>query len=117
MQAAAAKMGDPLRGMVSIASKKLQGYLENHHHLKTDEEADNELVPEQESDWARWQKVFAEVETNESLSTMLTVSGLTNQSRLLLANYMHEVIIYFWYDWNNNPDSNVDFHGCLISFK
>ncbi|XP_024401257.1 protein EXECUTER 2, chloroplastic isoform X3 [Physcomitrium patens] len=45
MQAAAAKMGDPLRDMET----------------------------EQESDWVRWQKVFAEVESCESLATMLKI--------------------------------------------
>ena len=79
-QAAAAKVGDPLRDMVSIASKKLQGYLENHNQVKMKEDADGKLVPEQEteqeSDWARWQKVFAEVEASESVGTMLKVCGL-----------------------------------------
>jgi hypothetical protein len=79
-------VGDPLRDMVSIASKKLQGYLENHSHVKTKEDADGKLVheqeTEQESDWASWQKVFAEVEANESVSTMLKVSGFSEISFL-----------------------------------
>lgn len=74
-------MGDPLRDMVSNASKKLQGYLENYNHVKIKEEADDKLVPEQEteqeSDWARWQKVFAEVEASESESDLLKVSNRT----------------------------------------
>lgn len=77
-QAAAAKMGDPLRDMVSVASKKLQSYLDSYNSIKTKAEVDDELVPEQEteqeSDWVRWQKVFAEVESCESLATMLKVS-------------------------------------------
>lgn len=33
-----------------------------------------EQESEHESDWERWQKVFAEVETSESLATTLKVS-------------------------------------------
>lgn len=70
-------MGDPLRDMVSNASKKLQGYLENYNQVKMKEEVDDKLVPEQEteqeSEWARWQKVFAEVEASETESNWLKV--------------------------------------------
>lgn len=74
-------MGDPLRDMVSNASKKLQGYLENHNHVKI-KEVDDKLVPEQEteqeSDWAKWQKVFADIEASESESNWLKVSELSS---------------------------------------
>lgn len=76
LQAAAAKMGDPLRDMVSSASKKLQDYLDNYKS-KPKEKADNEHMAEQESaqesEWEQWQKVFAEVEERESLATVLKV--------------------------------------------
>jgi hypothetical protein len=76
MQAAAAKMGDPLRDMVSSASKRLQDYLDNYKHVKPKGPDDDEDVSEQETEWAQWQKVFAEVEECESLSTVLQVCQL-----------------------------------------
>ncbi|KAL2635820.1 hypothetical protein R1flu_007299 [Riccia fluitans] len=69
IQAAAAKVGDPFRDMMTNASKKLQDYLDNIKNSRTKEMQDE---PEKvETDWDRWQKVFGEVEERENLATVL----------------------------------------------
>jgi hypothetical protein len=78
VQAAAAKMGDPLLNMMSNASKKLQDYLDNYKQTRAKDTASVATTGGKEvagvaleTKWEQWQKVFAEAEEQESLATVL----------------------------------------------
>ncbi|BBN03869.1 hypothetical protein MPTK1_3g00210 [Marchantia polymorpha subsp. ruderalis] len=69
IQAAAAKVGDPFRDMMTNASKKLQDYLDNIKSSRTKEKHGEQEKPE--TDWDRWQKVFTDAEERDNLASVL----------------------------------------------
>jgi hypothetical protein len=70
MKEAAAKVGDPFRDMMTNASKKLQDYLDNIKSSRSKTEPDSEKP---ETEWERWQKVFAGADERERLVSVLKV--------------------------------------------
>ncbi|KAJ7536207.1 hypothetical protein O6H91_12G059900 [Diphasiastrum complanatum] len=70
MQAAVARLGDPLRDMVSSASKKLQNYFDNYQNSKIKHQSSPDQKPE-ESERDRWQEVFADADEQENLASVL----------------------------------------------
>jgi hypothetical protein len=92
VQAAAAKMGDPLLNMMSNASKKLQDYLDNYKQTRAKDTASVATTGGKEAagvaletKWEQWQKVFAEAEEQESLATVLRVLLHLHLESLLVA--------------------------------
>jgi hypothetical protein len=92
VQAAAAKMGDPLLNMMSNASKKLQDYLDNYKQTRAKDTASVATTGSKEvagvaleTKWEQWQKVFAEAEEQESLATVLRVPLHLHLESLLVA--------------------------------
>jgi hypothetical protein len=92
VQAAAAKMGDPLLNMMSNASKKLQDYLDNYKQTRAKDTASVATTGGKEvagvaleTKWEQWQKVFAEAEEQESLATVLRVLLHLHLESLLVA--------------------------------
>lgn len=74
MQVLAARMGDPLRDIMSSAGRKFQNFLDSYKKVKPELEPDPQEVPcaqKLEWDWERWQKYFIEVEEQENSASIL----------------------------------------------
>eukprot|EP00249_Psilotum_nudum_P009001 c21646_g1_i1 orf=369-1145(+) len=68
LQAVAAKMGDPFRGIMNTAGKKLQVYLDSYRNLRV---KDKHAEEKGDWDWERWQAYIHGVQEQQSLVSTL----------------------------------------------
>lgn len=77
LKAAATRIGDPLREILSSASRRWQTYFDNYRkqnfeqEIETIEPAEPIVVQEVQWDWERWREHFAHIEEQEKLASNL----------------------------------------------
>ncbi|KAI5058063.1 hypothetical protein GOP47_0026233 [Adiantum capillus-veneris] len=77
LKAAATRIGDPLREILSNASRRWQSYFDSYRKSKPDqymepmEQAEPVIEQEVIWDWERWREHFVQVEEQEKLATTL----------------------------------------------
>ncbi|MCO5609938.1 hypothetical protein L7F22_064173 [Adiantum nelumboides] len=77
LKAAATRIGDPLRDILSSASRRWQNYFDNYRKPKPEqfleviEEAESVIEQEEIWDWERWREHFVQLEEQEKLAATL----------------------------------------------